>query len=425
MRTRVVSIAPAADGSWEVTTIGTAGPDGDELARGAKRVTARYAAVLVCTGEYSNPLVPDWPGRAAFGGTVMHSRYFTDASIARGKDVVVVGAGKSALDVAQSSALAEAASTTVVMRTPRWALPRKLLGLVPAPYIGSNRFGAALAPPAYMRPGGICAALREGRILTALFSIKEGLLYPIAALSFWLLGMLVMAQFGHYAYTPTNSALSDAGSAGAQILSPKIHALIRAKKVKVHQYSGVARLEPGMVVLQDGTSLPATLIIAATGFSKNYDVLSSVLPELGKEKDGIYLYKQMFAPSLRRLVFVGCELSSYNNCLSAFLQAQVAVAVLSGRVELPSASAMADEIEIAKAWKRRYVQFSHDRAARMQAMTVPYHDDLVTLLGYSKWRKSNPIAEIVMPYTAADYPDVLAVNLPKAGPAAATGLQMV
>ena len=60
-------------------------------------------------------------GADKFKGTQLHAKQFTDASIAAGKRVVVLGAGKSALDRASELASSRtAASVTWLFRQVRY-----------------------------------------------------------------------------------------------------------------------------------------------------------------------------------------------------------------------------------------------------------------------------------------------------------------
>ena len=62
------------------------------------------------------------------------------------------------------------------------------------------------------------------------------------------------------------------------------------------------------VVLRDGTELPADIVVYGTGFKKNYDLLDRLLQQkLPMERDGLYLYRNILAPRLPDLAFVGSE----------------------------------------------------------------------------------------------------------------------
>ena len=90
-----------------------------------------FDLVVICIGLYSNhPYMPEFPGQADFGGEVMHISGLRSRDLLAGKQVAVLGYGKSATDAALESA-AVAATTHIVIREPHWPLRRRLPGLVP------------------------------------------------------------------------------------------------------------------------------------------------------------------------------------------------------------------------------------------------------------------------------------------------------
>ncbi|XP_067132508.1 flavin-containing monooxygenase 5-like [Centruroides vittatus] len=59
-----------------------------------------YDAIMVCTGSYSKPFYPSFPGRETFQGDVLHSHHYKEPSKFKDKRVLIVGTGNSAADVA-------------------------------------------------------------------------------------------------------------------------------------------------------------------------------------------------------------------------------------------------------------------------------------------------------------------------------------
>src|SRR5919199_705922 len=82
-RTEVVRVGPAEDG-WDVTL-----DDGS---------THRYDAVFVANGHHWDPRWPDFPGE--FGGGAVHSHYYKTPDGYEDRNVLVVGFGNSATDIA-------------------------------------------------------------------------------------------------------------------------------------------------------------------------------------------------------------------------------------------------------------------------------------------------------------------------------------
>lgn len=148
--TEVVSVRPVEGpgrpgaAGWSVDSR----PAGDETAKVRRE---EFDHVVVASGAHHHPRLPELPGRTAFHGTVLHSNEVR-AGTFTGRRVVVVGGGKSALDLVTRAAR-EATSATLVQRRVNWMIPeRLLLGSVGYKWILFTRFGEALLPR-YHDPG--------------------------------------------------------------------------------------------------------------------------------------------------------------------------------------------------------------------------------------------------------------------------------
>jgi cation diffusion facilitator CzcD-associated flavoprotein CzcO/uncharacterized protein YcgI (DUF1989 family) len=73
--------------------------------------------VVVATGHFSIPNVPEFPGFSHFGGRVLHAHDFRDALEFKGKDVLIVGASYSAEDIGSQCYKYGARSITSCYRT--------------------------------------------------------------------------------------------------------------------------------------------------------------------------------------------------------------------------------------------------------------------------------------------------------------------
>ncbi|MCA0043977.1 NAD(P)-binding domain-containing protein [Celeribacter litoreus] len=59
----------------------------------------RFDNVIVASGHFSSPNVPEYPGFAQFNGRIVHAHDFRDAREFEGKDVLVMGSSYSAEDI--------------------------------------------------------------------------------------------------------------------------------------------------------------------------------------------------------------------------------------------------------------------------------------------------------------------------------------
>lgn len=90
--------------------------------------TFESLAVVVATGCACTPVLPEWEGKETFPGKIIHSSKFKNAQTYAGKNVLVVGSGNSAAEIA--SRLAEyAKSVTLSVRTPPHILPKSVFSI--------------------------------------------------------------------------------------------------------------------------------------------------------------------------------------------------------------------------------------------------------------------------------------------------------
>lgn len=98
-RTTVTHVAKDPGGQWRVRTRRAGASEDDERT---------YRAVLVANGHHWDPLLPDPPFPGRFSGRELHAHHYKSKDELRGKRVVVVGMGNSAMDIAvESSEVAE------------------------------------------------------------------------------------------------------------------------------------------------------------------------------------------------------------------------------------------------------------------------------------------------------------------------------
>ncbi|MBS4695070.1 NAD(P)/FAD-dependent oxidoreductase [Aeromonas allosaccharophila] len=84
------------------------------------------SAVIVASGAFSRPYLPDIPGLDDFNGTLLHSADYRNAMPFHGQHIVVIGAANSAVQIAYD--LASVATVTLATREAIRFAPQRILG---------------------------------------------------------------------------------------------------------------------------------------------------------------------------------------------------------------------------------------------------------------------------------------------------------
>ncbi|WP_446041597.1 flavin-containing monooxygenase [Streptomyces sp. SID1121] len=200
-------------------------------ATGGRQLTGR--GVVVATGYNHTPKLPDWPGREAYEGELLHAGDYRDARPYAGKDVLVVGVGNTGAEIAVDLVEGGAARVRLAVRTVPHIVRRSTLGW-PAQSSGIliRRLPARLVDP--------LAALQARIALPDLTS--KGLPRPDT-------GLLSRAREGAI-------PVQDVGLVDA------------VRKGRVEPVAAVESFEGDKVVLADGTRIAPDVVIAATGYRR-------------------------------------------------------------------------------------------------------------------------------------------------------------
>ena len=106
----------SADAVWRVRHVAEDGSD-------ACVTAARFLYMAAGYYDYDAGYMPEFAGRADFGGTVIHPQHWPQAFDPRGRRIVVIGSGATAVTLIP--ALADAgAEVTMLQRSPTWMISR-------------------------------------------------------------------------------------------------------------------------------------------------------------------------------------------------------------------------------------------------------------------------------------------------------------
>ncbi|MFJ9587349.1 flavin-containing monooxygenase [Streptomyces acidicola] len=233
----VSRVEPAADGSgWLLH------------ATGGRELTG--SAVVVATGYNHTPHLPDWPGRDAYTGELLHAGEYRNAAPFAGRDVLVVGVGNTGAEIAVDLVEGGASRVRLAVRTAPHIVRRSTAGW-------AAQFSAI--------------AVRHLPV-----ALVDRLAKPMARLSVPDLSAQGLPRPDTGLYSRVN-----AGSIPVQ----DVGLIDAVRKGHVEIVAAVEGFEDGTVVLADGDRIEPEAVVAATGYRRALEDLVGhldVLDERGK-----------------------------------------------------------------------------------------------------------------------------------------------
>ncbi|GIL71638.1 hypothetical protein Vretifemale_2163, partial [Volvox reticuliferus] len=335
------------------------------------RLTSDF--LIISAGACLSQTIPQLKGAAEFVGLHCHARELTElrdaATVVSGQHVVVLGDDRTAVECARRAVDGGAASVTLLYRQPHWPLPSSLLGR-PLPHLEYSRCLPMLLFPPYYTSGGATRAL-------------SSLIAPLRRLFWWRLQRRLVRKYGVGEPTrpPVNVMRDMFYSSQANPDRDNWIGMLQGTSVRLVR-GHIDRLGTDCVVLDDQTSLHATVLVHCTTHTRNYTVFDPELQaSLGIRKDGLHLYRGLVPPAVPSLAFLGCQTTSPYSWLTASLQAAWVAELATGRLRLPRLRDMRMDVLQQRRWRRRAFPPQHNRGGLLQWYAGPYHDQLLSDLG--------------------------------------------
>jgi hypothetical protein len=210
--------------------------------------------VVMATGVSGIPNIPDIPSLKNFRGTVLHASAYDDGANWRGKNAIVIGTGNSGHDIAHDL-WASDARVTLVQRSPTLIVNIEPSAQLPyalydeGPPLEDNDLITASMPLPLVRQSHIKFTERAKQMDKDLL---EGLARVGFKLDFGEDGsgwqFMYLTRGGGYYF---NVGCSD---------------LVAEGKISLLQFSDIAEFAAGGAKMRSGETLPADLIVLATGY---------------------------------------------------------------------------------------------------------------------------------------------------------------
>ncbi|MDP3116753.1 MAG: NAD(P)-binding domain-containing protein [Phenylobacterium sp.] len=328
--TAVTKAVRTDDGRWAVT-----------LSTGE---TKTYDVLFVANGHHWNPRYPDYPGE--FSGTAFHAHAYRspfDPIDMRGKKVVVVGMGNSAMDIASELSQKPIAKTLwVAARRGVWVLPKYMNG----------RVADKAAMPHWM-PRKLGLRLAAKRIRKLVGNMED---YGLPK--------------------PDHEPLTAHPSVSGEFLT-------RAGCGDIRFKPNIAELMGDQVRFEDGSVEAVDAIIYATGYQISFPFFDD--PDLRPDAEHRFpLFKRMMKPGVPNLFFMGLAQPLPTLVNFAEQQAKLATACLTGRYVPPPPEEM--EAIIAKDEAAHLGHFYKSQRHTIQVDFGLYVHDLLKEIGRGEKR---------------------------------------
>lgn len=226
--------------------------------------TMRPRHVVFATGVSSIPHYPDIPGLDTFGGTTMHSGRYTDGADWKGRKALVLGTGNSAHDVAQDLA-ASGADVTMIQRSATYIVSLKEAQKVYAiysegiPMEDCDLLATSMPYPELIRAYQLSTAeMRE---------VDKPLLDGLTKRGFQL-------DFGE---DDTGFQMKYLRRGGGYYFNVGCSDLIVDGTISLIHYADIERFGPKGAQMRNGDIVPADLLVLATGYKNQQDVVRANL----------------------------------------------------------------------------------------------------------------------------------------------------
>ncbi|EMD88352.1 hypothetical protein COCC4DRAFT_149910 [Bipolaris maydis ATCC 48331] len=443
LNTKVEGVEPSSTGGWLVNVVNASG----------EPETVKTKRLVLACGLTSQPNIPQYEGADTFESPFFHAKDFCKRSdtVAASNTAVVVGGGKSAMDIAYAFATEGHATVNLIIRPtgqgPVWlaqsyATPFKrdmqeLLHTRALTWFSPCAWGDE---DGFAIPRGFLHRTGMGRLLTD---------------NYWNNMTAEIIETNGYddhpevfKLKPWNPVFWTGSGLGIHNFETNFFDLVKEGKVRVH-LADISKLDGKTVHLTDGEQISTDVLICATGWKKDVPLTFTNLPQGGigltqtgqeradliektnrevlemfpglkrqpvlrykrKDDDLHRMYRFMVPPALvnqRNLVFAGM-VSTTSTALFATMQGLWISAFFDGklaRVASTEQEITADVLRHTQWGRYRFPCGYGDSIPDFAFESMPYIDMLLNDVGIETHRKRNQIAEIFEPYKPWDYKEL-------------------
>lgn len=319
--TSVEHVERREDGHFDVTV--------KHLPSGAEE-TKRYTHLAVANGHHWKPRFPDPPFPGHFDGLTMHAHAYDEPSIFEGKNVVVLGMGNSAMDIAVEASYT-AKSVTLCSRRGAWIVPKYWLG---------RPLDTLFTDPRV--PFRVRRKVGETILNQSVGDLRK---YGLPAPDH---------RFGS-AHPTISSRILDRLSHGAITYKPNIESL-----------------EGDRIRFIDGSEQAAEVLVYCTGYHVSFPFFDTSF--VTAHENDLPLFRRVVHPAIANLFFIGLLQPLGAIMPLAEAQSSWVADMLEGRYTLPDTAAMQADIE-----RERSEMFTRYVPSARHTMQVDFDEYLLAL----------------------------------------------
>ncbi|MEZ4905120.1 MAG: NAD(P)-binding domain-containing protein [Spirosomataceae bacterium] len=296
--------------------------------------TNTYQYVIESNGHHWNPRYPEPPFAGKFTGDTLHAHHYRVPEQIMYKDVLIVGIGNSAVDIACEAAKLHSGRVTISSRSGAYIVPNWFL---------STPFDNLASPITSKLP----LALQRWLLQFSLFLARG-------------------RQEDYGVPKPNRPPLQEHPTVSQELLNLSGRGLIDFKP-------NIQAFNDKEVIFEDGTSATYDIVIYATGYKVTFPFLKDKAFDVGDTND-FGLYKKMIHPDYPNLFFQALIQPLGAIMPLAEVQAKWMAKIIKGECVLPSREAMNRSIEQDKAlMAKRY------RASPRHTFQVDFHPYKVSI----------------------------------------------
>ena len=274
-----------------------------------------YENVIIANGHHWNPRFPEPAFKGNFTGEILHSHFYKEVEQLKGKDILVVGIGNSAVDIACEAARTYSGNVVISTRSGANIVPNWLWS-IPFDSLASSL--TSKLPIAIQRLF-LSSALRLARGKQEDFGVPK----------------------------PKRPLLSEHPTLSQDLLNLSGRGLVKFKP-NIKEFRGKT------VVFEDGTEQDFDMIVYATGYKVTFPFLKDQSFNVSETND-FRLYKKVVHPDFAGLFFLALIQPLGAIMPLAEVQSKWIAKILKGETNLPNKAEMLKSIQEDKqAMAKRY-----------------------------------------------------------------------